>query len=143
MEVKDIAGSTTGYTLPPGKCEISDIIIMLKSLLPGKVEVNITNDDIRLKAILTNTKTLRFTKKSFLYAILGFTQPHSGPLGDFKNFVHIIPGTYKSEKPINITGIDKISLKADCVDGSIVNDVREHILYSFTLDKPPGRKIYK
>ena len=55
----------------------------------------------------------------------------------------MIAGSYKSDKPINITGIDKIHLKADCINGSIVNGVPEPVLYSFALDKPPGRKIYK
>ena len=55
----------------------------------------------------------------------------------------MIPGSYKSEKPINITGIDKVHLKCDCIDGSIMNGTREPILYSFALDQPPGHKIYK
>ena len=55
----------------------------------------------------------------------------------------MIPGSYKSEKPINITGIDKVDLKADCIQESIVNGIREPILYSFALDQPPGHKIYK
>ena len=55
----------------------------------------------------------------------------------------MIAGSYKSEKPINITRIDKVHLKCDCIDGSIVNGIREPILYSFALDQPPGHKIYK
>ena len=55
----------------------------------------------------------------------------------------MISGSYKSDKPINITGIDKIHLKCDCIQGSIVNGIREPILYSFVLDQPPGHKIYK
>ena len=55
----------------------------------------------------------------------------------------MIAGSYKSNKPINITGIDKIHLKCDCVQGSIVNGVREPILYSFALSSPTGRKIFK
>ena len=67
LDVKFIGGSTIGYTLPPGVYKISDINLMLKSLLPGEVKVNITVDDIRLKTKLNNNKTIRFTKKSFLY----------------------------------------------------------------------------
>ena len=47
LETKHIAGSTIGYTLPQGKNEISDINLMLNSLLPDQVEVNITIDNIR------------------------------------------------------------------------------------------------
>ena len=55
----------------------------------------------------------------------------------------MIAGSYKSNRPINITGIDKIHLKCDCIQGSIVNGNREPILYSFALSSPPGHKIYK
>ena len=52
-------------------------------------------------------------------------------------------GSLKSDRPINITGVDKIHLKADCLQGSIVNGVREPILYSFALSSPTGHKINK
>ena len=84
-----------------------------------------------------------FTNKSFFYTILGFTQSHQGPLNDIEGFYQILPGSYKSYKPFNITGIDKVHLKCNVVDGSIVNGVREPILYSFALDQPPGHKICK
>ena len=40
-------------------------------------------------------------------------------------------------------GVDKIHSKCDCINGSIVNELREPILYSFTLSSPPGFKICK
>ena len=55
----------------------------------------------------------------------------------------MIARSYKSEKPINITGIDKVHRKCDCIDGSIMNGTREPIFYSIALDQPPGHKIYK
>ena len=75
--------------------------------------------------------------------ILGFTQSHSGELGDIPGFIQLIPGSDRSDRPINITGIDKVHLKYDCINGSIVNGVREPILYSFALSSPSGHKIYK
>ena len=65
LDVKDISGSTIGYTLSPGVYEISVINLMLKSLLHGKVKVNITFDKNRPKSNLTINKTIRFTRKSF------------------------------------------------------------------------------
>ena len=38
--------------------------------------------------------------------------------------------------------IDKIHLKCDVFDGSIQNGLRQPILFSFILDKPPGYKVY-
>ena len=52
-------------------------------------------------------------------------------------------GTLISEKPVMITTTDKVHLKCDCVDGSIVNGIREQILFSFNLSAPPGYKIKK
>ena len=42
-----------------------------------------------------------------------------------------------------MTGIDKIHLKCNCINGIIVNACREPILFSVRRDKPPGDKIYK
>ena len=53
----------------------------------------------------------------------------------------MIAGSNESERPINITSVDKNLLKCDCIIGIIVNGVREPILYSFALDKPPFLKI--
>ena len=50
-------------------------------------------------------------------------------------------GTHTSEKPVMISSADKVHLKCDCVDGSIVMCVREQILFSFNLSAPPGCKI--
>ena len=80
---------------------------MLKSLLPDDVKVNITIDDIGLRSNLTTIKTSRFTKNCFFYTMLGFTQSHSWPLSETEGFVQLIPGAYKSDKLINITGVDK------------------------------------
>ena len=50
-------------------------------------------------------------------------------------------GIYKSEKTIMLLNTDKVHLKCDCIDGSIVNGKREQILFSFDLNTPPGYKI--
>ena len=55
----------------------------------------------------------------------------------------MVAGSYKSDRPINTTGNDKVHLKSDCVNGGIVNGVRKPILYSFAVSSPPGRKIHK
>ena len=74
---------------------------------------------------------------------MGFTQSYSGPLCDLDGYIQLIPGTYKSDRPIIITSIDKVHLKCDCIQGSVVNGLREPTLFSFALDKPPFHKILK
>ena len=143
LDLKYIPTKRTGYSLNPGLYEVVDLNKTLKHILPDNVKVNITIDDIRLKSNLKINQTLIFTEKSFFYTILGFTQSRSYPLDDIDGFYQLIAGSYKSDRPINITGIDKIHLKCDCIQGSIVNGIREPFLYSFTLSSPPGHKIYK
>ena len=143
LDLKYISTKRIGYSLNPGIYETVELNNTLKHLLPDNVKVNITIDDIRLKSNLKINQTLIFTEKSFFYTILGFTQSRSYPLDDIDGFYQIIAGSYKSDKPINITGIDKIHLKCDCIQGSIVNGIREPILYSCALSSPPGYKIYK
>ena len=120
-----------------------DINNTLKNIVLDNVEKSVTIDEKKYKSNLKTNQTLIFTKRSFFCTILGFTQSYSGPLNDLDGFYQLIPGSYKREKPINITGIDKVHLKCDCIDGSIMNGTRKPILYSFALDQPPGHKIYK
>ena len=115
----------------------------LKNILPDNLKVSITIDDIRLKYNSKDIQTLIFTENSFFYTTLGLTRSHSYPLDDLDGYYQLIAGSYNSEKPINITGIDKVHLKCDCVQGSILNGIREPILYSFVLSSPPGHKIYQ
>ena len=143
LDLKYIPTKRTGYSLNPSIYEVVDLNNSLKHILPDNVRVNITIDDIRLKSKLKINQTLIFTEKSFFYTILGFTQSRSYPLDDIDGFYQLIAGSYKRHKPVNITGIDKIHLKCDCIQGSIVNGIREPILYSFALSSPPGHKLYK
>ena len=46
------------------------------------------------------------------------------------------------KKLITKAEIDEVLLKCDCIVGSFVIEVREHALFSFALDKPPGQRIY-
>ena len=143
LDLKYIPTKRTGYSIEPNIYNVIDLNNTLKNILPNNVKIYINIDERKYKTDLKINQTLIFTNKSFFYNILGFTQSHQGPLNDIEEFYQILPGSYKSDKPINITGIDKVHLKSNVVDGSIVNGIREPILYSFALDQPPGHKIYK
>ena len=148
-EIMDILGlkyiptKRTGYSFNPSIYEVVDLNNTLKHILPDNVKVNITIDDIKLKSNLKTNQTLFFTEKSFFYTILGFTRSRFYPLDDTDGFYQLIAGSYKSDKPNNITGVIKIHLKCDSIQGSIVNGKREPILFSFALSSPPRHKIYK
>ena len=143
FDLKYIPTKRTGYSLNPSIYEVIDLNNTLKYILPNIVKVNVTIDDIKLKSNLKTNQTLMFTEKSSFYTLLGFTQSRYYPLDDIDGFYQLIAGSYKSNKAFKITGIDKIHLKCDCIQGSMVNGVQEPILYSFTLSSPPGHKIYK
>ena len=89
------------------------------------------------------TQTLIFTGRSFFFTILRFTRSHSYPLVDIDGFYQLIAGSYIGNRPNNILRIDKVHSKKDCVQGSIVNGIREPILYSFNLSSHPGHRNYK
>ena len=93
------------------------------------IEFNIQADTISMKSILSSSNHIVFNCE--LNTLLGFTKTRYSE------------GTHKSEKPVMITTTDKVHLKCDCVDSSIVNGIREQILFSFNLSAPPGYKIIK
>ena len=86
---------------------------MLNSLLLADAKAKFKFDGIRLRWKIITNRALKFPEKSFFYTLLGFIQNHLGVLGDIEGFVQLIAGTCKSDKPINITGINKVHLKCD------------------------------
>ena len=143
LDLKYIPTKRMGYSIEPNIYNVVNLNKILKNILPNNIKINVSIDERKNKTDLKINQTLIFTNKSFFYTILGFTQSHSYPLDDIDGFYQLIAGSYKSDKPINLTGIDKVHLKCDCIDGSIMNRTREPILYSFALDQPPGHKINK
>ena len=77
--------------------------------------------------------TLRFDENSFFHTLLGFE-----PYWDYKpnQFYHLdIPTVYIKGKIVDLNITNKIHLKCDVINGSVVDGVRQPILYSFVLDK--------
>ena len=75
-------------------------------------------------------------KNHFFNKILGFS-PH----WNYKNIASY-DREYFSEKNKDLSIIDKIHLKCNCSDVSVLNGVRQPIIYSFVLEKPPGFKVF-
>ena len=135
------------YELEPGNYGIKDIQKAVHPLGDHEGTLKIEYDDLNKKVKLTLTRfgstfgTLRFDEKSFFHTILGFD-----PYWDYKPtnaFNADSPGVYTSDKVIlNLNTINKIHLKCDMIDGSVVDGVRQPILFSFVLDKPSGYKLF-
>ena len=128
------------YELEPGIYTFKDISEALFNIIqfeyPGPSNViDIEYDDITMKTKLdlkAGIIAIRFDEKSFFSSILGFT---SG--WDYKHY-----NKYISQKNVNLSNTNKIHLKCDCIDGSVVNGIRQPILFSFVLDKPSGYKVF-
>ena len=128
------------YELDPGIYTFKDIsealFNFLQSEYPGPSNViDIEFDDITRKTKLvvrSGIRAIRFEEKSFFSSILGFN-----PGWDYKHYKK-----YTSQKLVNLGSTNKIYLKCDCIDGSVVNGLRQPILYSFVLDKLPGFKVF-
>ena len=98
-------------------------------------EIHIRLDDVTKKTKLVGRPGLiaiRFDEKSFFSNILGFNHGW-----DYKYY-----NQYISQKIVNLSNTNKIHLKCDCIDVSVVNGIREPILFSFVLHKPSGYKVF-
>ena len=128
------------YELEPGIYRYRDIaeavFYILHSEYPqSNSEILIRVDDITRKTKLvvrSGIIAIRFDENSFFSTILGFI-----PGWDYKHY-----NQYLGEKIVNLNGTNKIHLKCDVIDGSVVNGIRQPILYSFVLDKPSGFKVF-
>ena len=115
----------------------------MQNIFYNNVKISVTIDGARLKSNIKFNQTLIITEKSIFNTILGFTLSRSYPLDEIDGFYQLIAGSYKSDRPIHITGIDKVHLKCDSLQGSIVNGIREPIFCNFALSSPPARRIFK
>ena len=128
------------YELQPGIYTFKDISEALFNIIqfehPGPSNViDFEYDDITMKTKLlvrSGIIAIRFDEKSFFNTVLGFT-----PGWGYKHYKK-----YISQKILNLGSTNKKKLKCDIIDGSVVNGLRQPILYSFVLDKKPGYKVF-
>ena len=127
------------HELEPGIYSYREISEALFKILQLEYPSSDSKILIRLDDITRKTKLVvgsgiiakRFDEKSFFSTILGFTAGW-----DYKHY-----NQYLSQKIVNSSNTNEIHLKADFIDGSVVDGVRQPILYSFILEKPTGYKI--
>ena len=128
------------YDLEPGIYSSREISEGLFNILQlenpsSDCKILIKFDDITRKTKLvvgSGIIAIRFDEKSFFSSILGFTAG-----SDYKHY-----NQYLSQKIVNLSGTNKMHLKCDVINGSVVQGVRQPILYSFVLDKPCGYKVF-
>ena len=122
--------------LNPGIYEFNEIVNAFALKIAEHTCKDCNNVGLKIKADKKSMKTILETSHELIFnsdlnKLFGFTKKRYPP------------GYHISEKVINIMSVDKVHLKTDCIDGSIVNGVRESILFSFSLSARPGYKIFK
>ena len=109
---------------------------ILQTEYPGHSNVIVIEfDDITRKTkfvVKSGIIAISFDENSFFSTILGFTSGR-----DYKQYNENI-----SQKILNLSSTNKIHLKCDVIDGSIQDEIRQPILFSFVLDKTSGCKVF-
>ena len=127
------------YELTPGIYTFKDLSDPFLKILQPEYEghhnsIVIKFDDITRRTIFVVRPgyiAIKFDEKLFFSTILGFN-----PFWVYKHYNNCI-----SQKIVNLSVTNKIHLNCDVIDGSVVNGLRQPILYRFALDKPPDYKI--
>ena len=117
------------YESEPGIYSYREISEALFNILKLEYPSSDSENLIRLDEITRKTKlivnsgiiAIRFDEKTFFNTILGFTAGW-----DYKHY-----NQYLSRKIVNLSSTNKIHLKCDAIDGSVVDGVRQPISYSF------------
>ena len=128
------------YEVEPGIYTFEDhsesVFIFLQPKYQASSNVIVIEfDDITMKTKLVvraGIIAIRFDEKSFFSTVLGFT-----PCWDYKHY-----NEHNSQKIINLSSKNKIHLKSDIIDGSVLNGIRQPILFSFVLDKKLGYRVF-
>ena len=120
--------------IPIGSYEISDI----SDLITSKYYSLNPKGQLRIEA---NYNTLQTFIKSSLNTIYFDRERSIGSLLGFSNRVLKNGEEHHSDKPIDITKINLISIDSNIVSGSYINSTSAHTLHQFSLNVSPGYKI--
>ena len=104
--------------IPPGVYEFEELNKIIQQLIQtinknlnvNPIEIKIESNTINMHCLLKTNYAIEFNSK--FNEVLGFS----------KKIYY--PGEHISEKVINILPINKIHLKCNCIDGSIVNGIK-------------------
>ena len=139
MVLDEYFSSFVIYELEQGIHNFKDLVKVLFNILQPEYElfnnsVAIEFDDLTWKTILVvrpGIRAIRFDENSFFSTIFAFK-----PYRDYKHYNECI-----SQIIVNLSITNKIHLKSDVIDGSVVNGFRQPIFYIFVSDKPSGYRV--
>ena len=140
LVLEEYTSSFSTYEIDPGIYTSKDISEVLLEILQSEYDGYHNAIDNEFYDITIESKLVvrpgiiakNFDEKSFFSTVLGFT-----PGWDYTHH-----NECTSQKIVNLSSTNKIHLKCDVIDGSVVNGLRQPIIYSFVLDKPSGYKYF-
>ena len=128
------------YELEPGIYTFNDLSETLFKILQSEFEgikksIAIDFDHITMKnklVVRPGIIAIKFNENSFCCTVLGFNHGW-----DYKHYIE-----YISQNIAYLSTTNKLHLKCDVIDGSVVNGIQKTILFRFILDKPAGYKVF-
>ena len=140
MVLDEYNSSFISYELQLGIYTFKDLSKALLSIPQHEYErylnaIDIEFDDFTMKnklVVRSGNIAISFDEKSFFSTILGF-QPH----WDYQHY-----NKYVSQKIVNFSTTNKMHLKCDVIDGSILDGSRQPIIFSLVSYKTPGYKVF-
>ena len=140
LVLDEYSSSFITYETEPCIYTFKDLSEVLFNILQTEYELFYNSVDIEFDDITMKTKLVvksgiiakRFDEKSFFSTTVDFDS-----YWDYKHYNEQI-----SQIIINLSTTNKIILKCDVIDGSILNGLTQPILFRFVLDKASGYKVF-
>ena len=136
-------GTIHTLKLPKGCYELTEINDRISTLMlwqKGKALVEVKQDPVTLRSLLYIKKhgwLVKFPGDKSLGKVLGFTKETYHYQIDDKGYV--FPHT--SENIVNILSVNSILIHCDVITGSIVDGVRQPVIFHCSPNVAPGSKI--
>ena len=144
--LKQYNSKFASYVLSLGIYTIKDIAEVVYTMgdHDGTLKFEYDDNTTKTKLILTRFGstfgTLRFAEKDFFNTLLSFA-----PYWHYRP-TYVIhadsPAINTTDKNLKSSTLNKIHLKCDIIDGSVINGISYCKLFSFLLDHPAGYKVF-
>lgn len=130
----DVGGDMFSYiSIEPGAYEMDAIIKLLKNQMKKvdpNIKFNLEYSKNTLKASITCSHALDFTRKNSIHRLMGFDDS-----------LVMANATLKATRVVDINKINAIRIDCNIVTNSFLNDKSTHTLHQFFPDVEAGYKI--
>ena len=131
--------------IPEGAYEVEHIDAFIKKQFPDpSFEITANQSTLKCEIVFADRWEVDFTPQNTIGRLLGFdakilsAKAEPGHEGE-----KYVPKAFESSRQVNISGIDKVHMKCNMIQGSTLNGRPSNILFSFLIDQSPGYLIFK